>query len=93
MGFWSSLGHGLEVVGKGIGDVYGGLCDFASTREGEMLIQQTGILTTMTTLAPALLLLIQETPELALPGVVAGVKGGAIDLDNYDLDGESKQLI
>ena len=40
-----------------------------------------------------LLPIIQQTPIVALPGVVAAVNGGYISLDDYDITNEAKEQI
>lgn len=39
---------------------------------------------------PALLILVQENPQLAVPGVVAAVNSGDLNLDDYDIPTEAK---
>ena len=40
-----------------------------------------------------LLPIIQQTPIVALPGVVAAVNGGYISLEDYDITNEAKEQI
>ena len=40
-----------------------------------------------------LLLLIQENPMLAAPGVTAAVRSGELNLDDYDITVEAKEEI
>ena len=42
---------------------------------------------------PALLLLVQENPQLAIPGVVSAVNNGDLNLDDYDIPTEAKEEI
>jgi len=40
-----------------------------------------------------LLLLLQENPMLAAPGVTAAVRSGELNLDDYDITDEAKEEI
>ena len=42
---------------------------------------------------PALLILVQENPQLAVPGVVAAVNSGDLNLDDYDIPTEAKDQL
>ena len=42
---------------------------------------------------PALLLLVQENPQLGVPGVVAAVNSGELNLDDYDIPTEAKDQL
>jgi len=44
-------------------------------------------------LCEALLLIATPNPGLAIPGVVAGVNDGVLDLDDYDITDEAKEQI
>jgi len=42
---------------------------------------------------PALLILVQENPQLAVPGVVAAVNSGDLNLDEYDIPTDAKEQL
>jgi len=42
---------------------------------------------------PALLILVAENPQLAVPGVVAAVNSGDLNLDDYDIPTEAKDQL
>ena len=42
---------------------------------------------------PALLILVQENPQLAVPGLVAAVNSGDLNLDDYDIPTEAKDQL
>ena len=47
----------------------------------------------MSGVCEALLLIATPNPELAIPGVVAGINDGNLDLDDYDITDDAKEKI
>jgi hypothetical protein len=52
-----------------------------------------GAIVACTYACPALLILVQENPALAVPGVVSAVNSGDLNLDDYDIATDAKEHI
>ena len=52
-----------------------------------------GAIALCTYACPALLILVQENPALAVPGVVSAVNSGDLNLDDYTIPTEAKEHI
>ena len=52
-----------------------------------------GAITVCEYACPALLLITEDQPQLALPGIVSGINDGDLDLDDHDITDDAKEQI